>query len=40
MTTAITKTDLGLLADLASAERYEHGRQRLNNTVAEALTGW
>jgi hypothetical protein len=40
MTTAIASRDTGLLADLTSAEHYHHGRQRLNDTLAAALTGW
>ena len=40
MTTAIAQNDSDMLADLASAEQFGRGRQRLNDTVIAALIGW
>ncbi|NMO57825.1 hypothetical protein HH310_42515 [Actinoplanes sp. TBRC 11911] len=40
MTTTIAESDPSLLADLASVERYDQGRQQLNDTMTAALTGW
>jgi hypothetical protein len=40
MTTAIATGNPGLLADLASPDRYEQGRRQVNEKVVAALTGW
>jgi hypothetical protein len=40
MTTAIAQNDSDMLTDLASVEHFGRGRQRLNNTVVAALSGW
>ncbi|GAB3832548.1 hypothetical protein ACFPIJ_36350 [Dactylosporangium cerinum] len=40
MTAAIAEGNSDLLADLASPDRYSHGRRQLNDTVTSALTRW